>query len=171
MSCLPFSFQNNILLIIWEFHICTPVIVIAQSTRSTVHFCDSFTPAKKAKDKGKKYIESSLYCSYTHCKRSFLWPLQSAPAQIMDFHMLSGDSKDHKHPHGLQWEHGPHTSTQSLTTAGPQTPTWPPLAAWSTDINIASSCNTDHRCLIWPPMIAQSMEINMASGGSMDYRH
>lgn len=144
MSCLPFSFQNNILLIIWEFHICTPVIVIAQSTRSTMHFCDSFTPAKKTKDKGKKYIESSLYCSYTHCKRSFLWPLQSAPAQIMDFHMLSGDSKDHKHPHGLQWQHSPQTST------------WHQMTVQTIGINMALGSRTN---------------IHMTFSGNMGYIH
>ncbi|KAL6084525.1 hypothetical protein STEG23_005815 [Scotinomys teguina] len=31
-------------------------------------------------------------------------------ARIMDFHMVSGDSTDHRDPHGLQHQHGPWTS-------------------------------------------------------------
>lgn len=47
------------------------------------------------------------------CKGSLLCP-QSVGIWIMDFHMVSGNSMDRGHPHGLQCQHMPRTSAWSL---------------------------------------------------------
>ncbi|KAL6089333.1 hypothetical protein STEG23_015713, partial [Scotinomys teguina] len=72
--------------------------------------------------------------------------LKSATAWIMDFHMVSDDSMDHRYPSissvvntklgnqlGLQWQYRPWTAT------------WPLAAAMTKDIHMAFSGNKDYR--------------------------
>lgn len=46
----------------------------------------------------------------------------------MDLHMVSSDSTDHRHPHGLWHQHTPQTSA------------WTPVAVQITDINRVTGC-------------------------------
>lgn len=60
---------------------------------------------------------------------------QLAGARVMGFHMASGCSTDHGHPHGLWWWHGLHINTDPsfnwTTDPGPQTQTWSLFWVWA----------------------------------------
>ena len=74
-------------------------------------------------------------------------------------HMVSGDSMDHGHPHGLQWQYRPWISTWPMTYGHstdhrhhhvpqwqhrPQASTWLQVAAETKGIHVAFGGNTDH---------------------------
>lgn len=61
--------------------------------------------------------------------------LQSAAAQITDFYMVFGNSMDHRHPHGLQWQPWLWTSAWLPVASRPQTQSRPSMAALAMDIN------------------------------------
>lgn len=50
---------------------------------------------------------------------------EPAAVQIVDFHVISSSSTDHRHSHGLWLQQGPQTST------------WSPVASWIMDISMA----------------------------------
>lgn len=60
----------------------------------------------------------------------------------MDLQIVSGESLDHTHPHGLWRQPGPHTSTWSLVSE--LTTDRPQQAAQAKDINMALGYNIGH---------------------------
>lgn len=74
-------------------------------------------------------------------------PSQSSGAQIVDFHVVSGDRMDHGHPPGLWCQ------------CVPQISAWPPVAEWLTDTNMGLQA------------AAQTINIRMAFGGNSGHVH
>lgn len=110
--------------------------------------------------------------------RPLTWS-QVAP-QAIHINMASGSGTAHIHQHGFGWQHrplilvvhGPQTLTQPRLQwengpkygpqwqHGPQTSTWPPVATWSTDTNMASWSWLS----AWPLVAAQTTDIHMSLG-------
>lgn len=61
------------------------------------------------------------------------WPFTVSSSTDHNLYVVSGDSVDHRHLHGLQGQHKPRTSAWSLT------------AVWTTDIHTALRCSMKHR--------------------------
>lgn len=111
------------------------------------------------------YSQLWVYSYRCYYKRGFL-ALYSQ--QIIDFQMISGDSMNHRHPHGLRhqqdhgpqlrlwWQHRTSNTDINMTFGGsiynghqhgllhrPWASMWPPVA-WLMDLNRASGAQATH---------------------------
>lgn len=100
-------------------------------------------------------------------------PLKSAAQRIIDIHMVSGVSKDHRPQHGLQWRYRAWTSTQlhlyhhhvPWSSTGCRHPHGPERQHGTWTITCFRQQQRP-RISMWPLLVTQAMDINKASGHS-----
>ena len=68
--------------------------------------------------------------------------LQLVTAQIIVLHMVSGDNTEHRHPHGIQWQH---RLWASICPSVEVSTLWSSPTTQTRDINMASGCIIDHK--------------------------